>query len=103
MALSLKKQCERARAKLDAASDAFNTWAIVNGHGNVRRNELEKALADAPAGLTLLAADRATGEALIEAENAAVAEGVAWRGSFGMVQFYSAADARRFAAQRRRS
>jgi hypothetical protein len=102
MALSPKKQCERARAKWDIASTTFNDWAIANGYGNVVRSELEKALVDVPAGLTLLAADNAAREAWTEADSAAVAAGHAWRGSFGSVNFYSASDVRRFAAQRRR-
>lgn len=103
MAISIKKQCEHARAKWDTASAVFCDWAIANGYGNIRRNELEKALADVPVGLSLLAADRDTRQTLDDAESAAVAAGIAWRGSYGSVQFYSASDARRFAAQRRRS
>lgn len=102
MALSLKKQCARARAKWDIASAAFSNWAIANGYGNIRRNELEKALADVPIGLELLAADRDAHAVWDEAESAAVAAGVAWRGQFGAVNFYSASDNRRFAAQRRK-
>lgn len=103
MAASHRKQCEAARAKWDAASTAFCDWAIANGFGNVKRNELEKALADVPAGLALLAIDRTTRDAWEDAQNAAVAAGAAWRGSFGSVYFYSASDQRRFAAQRRRT
>lgn len=95
--------CDRARAKWDKASTAFCDWAITNGYGHIRRNELEAALEDVPAGLALLAADRDARNALDDAESAAVAASAAWRGTFGMVQFYSATDARRFAAQRRRS
>jgi hypothetical protein len=102
MALSLKKQCERARANWDATSTAFNNWAIANGFGNVRRNEMEKTLVDVPAGLTLLVADNAARAAWTEADNAAVAAGHAWRGTFGSVNFYSTSDMRRFAAQRRK-
>lgn len=102
MALSRKKQCERARSKWDKASAMFCDWAIANGYGNILRNELEKALADVPVGLALLAADKTARQELDTLENAAVAAGEAWRGTFGMVNFYSAADARRFAAQRRR-
>jgi hypothetical protein len=102
MALSLKKQCERARANWDVASSAFCDWAIANGYGNVRRNELAKALADVPEGLALLAADNTAREAWTEADNAAVAAGHAWRGTFGSVNFYSPTDMRRHSAQRRR-
>lgn len=103
MAVSIKKQCEQARVKWDKASAVFCDWAIANGYGNIRRNELEKALVGVPAGLSLLAADRNARAALDDAESAAVSAGVAWRGSYGSVRFYSASDARRFAAQRRRS
>lgn len=100
---SHRKLCEKARAKWDTASTAFCDWAIANGYGNIRRNELEKALAAEPEGLRLLAADNAAREAWTEADNAAVAAGHAWRGSFGSVQFYSPSDIRRHAAQRRRA
>lgn len=102
MPLSLKKQCERARARWDIASGAFCDWAIANGYGNIRRNELAAAISDVPAGVALLAADNDARSALDDVESAAVAGGVAWRGSYGSVNFYSASDARRFAAQRRR-
>jgi hypothetical protein len=103
MAASHRVQCERARAKWDKASTAFCDWAIANGYGHIRRNELEKTLAEVPTGLALFAADRDAHAALGEAENAAVAAGCAWRGTFGMVNFYSASESRRFAAQRRRT
>lgn len=100
---SHSKLCEKARAKWGAASTAFCDWAIANGYGNIRRNELEKALADVPEGLRLLAADNAARKVWDDAESAAVAAGHAWRGSFGSVQFYSPSDIRRHAAQRRRA
>lgn len=103
MALSLQKQCERARAKWDATSTVFNSWAIASGFGNVRRSEMAKVVADLPEGAALLAADNAARAALEDTERAAVAAACAWRGPFGSVSFYSAADQRRFAAQRRRS
>lgn len=102
MALSLKKQCERARARWDATSTAFNDWAIANDFGNIRRSEMEKVIASMPEGVALFVADNAAREAWTEADNVAVAAGHAWRGTFGSVNFYSSADIRRHSAQRRR-
>lgn len=103
MAVSIRKQCERSRAKWDAASKAFCDWAIANGYGNIRRNELETVLANVPQGLALLVADRETRKALDTTESEAVSAGHAWRNSHGSVYFYSPAEVRRFASQRRRA
>lgn len=100
MAVSHRKACERARAKWDAASSAFLTWAIANGFGMVRANELDAALAGNATGEKLLAADRAARKALDEAESAAVSAGHAWRGTFSMVHFYSPSEIRRFSRNR---
>lgn len=101
--MSHRTKVERARAKWDKASNVFCTWAIANGFGSVRRNEIAEAIAGHPEGVKLFAADNAARDALDEAENAAVAAGHAWRGTFGRMQFYSPGDIRRFAAQRRRA
>lgn len=100
-AASHRTQCERARAKWDMASAVFCDWAIANGYGNIRRNELAKELEKVPVGLKLLAADNTARAALDDAESAAVSAGHAWRGTFGMVSFYSPSDIRRFSKQRR--
>lgn len=93
--------CERARAKWDAASKVFCDWSIANGYGNILYNELEAALAKVPHGLELLAADNAARTELDAVEGAAVNAGHAWRGTFGMVRFYSPADIRKFSRQRK--
>ncbi|CCD94661.1 hypothetical protein BRAO375_3660055 [Bradyrhizobium sp. ORS 375] len=102
MGLSHRKICERARAKWDAASKTFCDWAIANGYGNVRRSDLESALANEPEGLRLLSADIQTSEALRQAESDAVSAGHAWRGTFGMVVWYSPSEVRRHTARRRK-
>ena len=94
-----RKACERARRKWDAASAAFNAWAIAKGYGHVRHNELAGAIKEAE-GLALLAADVATREDLDKAEGAAVAAGHAWRGTFSSVHFYTPAEIRRFSKNR---
>lgn len=98
-----RKKCERARAKWDKASSAFCTWAIANGFGHVLPRDMDAAIAGSPEGIKLLAADHTARDMLNDAENAAVAAGHAWRGTFGMLQFYSPSDVRRWAAQRRRA
>lgn len=102
MGLSHRKVCERARTKWDAASKAFCDWAIANGYGNVRRSDLATALANEPEGLRLLSADNQTSAALRQAEDDAVSAGHAWRGTFGMIVWYSPSEVRRFAASRRK-
>lgn len=101
--MSHRAKVERARAKWDKASSAFTRWAIDSGFGHVLPRDMDAAIADKPDGQKLLAADRKSRDALDEAENAAVAAGHAWRGTFGRVMFYSSADLRRWAAQRRRA
>lgn len=100
---SHRQRCDRARVKWDKASTAFCTWAIANGFGNIRRNELAAAIAGNAEGERLLAVDRDTRQALDDAESKAVSAGHAWRGTFGSVTFYSPTEARRFASQRRRA
>ncbi len=102
MGLSHRKLCEHAREKWDAASKALCDWAIANGYGNVRRSDLETALANEPEGLRLLSADTQTSAALRKAEDDAVSAGHAWRGTFGMIFWYSPSEVRRFAASQRK-
>lgn len=102
MAASHRQLCDRARIKWDKASKMFCDWAIANGFGNVRRNELAAVIRGNAEGETLLAADRDTRQALEDAESNAVAAGHAWRGTFGSVTFYSPSEIRRFSAQRLR-
>lgn len=97
--MSHRKQVETLRTRRDTASSVFCTWAIANGYGQVRNNELESAVVE-PEGQKLLAARNATQAALVGAEDAAVHAGHAWRGSYGMVNFYSPADMRKFSRQR---
>lgn len=95
---SHRKTLETLRAKRDAASSVFCTWAIANGYGQIRNNELASAIVE-PEGQKLLAVRDATQNALEGAETAAVHAGHAWRGTYGMIHFYTPAEIRKFSRQ----
>jgi hypothetical protein len=95
--VSLKVQAECAYRAHSVARGAFCEWCIANGYGNVRWNDLVKVVADVPEGAALLAVENDTKAALDAIESQAVQEHRAWRNERGHVEFYSAADQRRFA------
>lgn len=89
MAISHRKRVERARAQHDAASSTFTTWAIANGFGHVRHNDLEAAIAGHPEGVKLWALCRAAYVTKNATETDAVRDGAAWRDEQGRAQLYS--------------
>lgn len=101
--MSHRKRIERARAKRDAASSAFTTWAIENGFGHVRLIDMPPAIAGHPEGVKLWAAAGAARDALHAAEAAAVEAGAAWRDERGHVQLYSQEQMRRWKRHSRKT
>jgi hypothetical protein len=85
--MSARKTYERARKAKDKSSSEFTSWAIEHGYGRVRFNDLAAAIKE-PEGLSLLNASNRALVALRLAEQAAVSEGRAWRGTFGLLFWY---------------
>lgn len=94
---------ERSRARHDVARSKFTTWAIENGFGHVRNNDMPKALEGNAVGLDLLATERAAWNAKHDAENNAVSAGYAWRDTFGHAQLYTTQQLRGFKRSPRRT
>lgn len=80
MALSLKKQIERARDRYD---DSFSAVFKTDATGSKR---FQSALADAPEDVR--AKFHACRTALNDAEQAAIDDGKAYRGTFNMLTWY---------------
>jgi hypothetical protein len=79
-----KKKLASLKAKRDKAYNAIADLAFVGGFANLPFSECKKLV---PA--HLVETLEATNQALTKAECDAVHIGQAWRGSFGMISFYS--------------
>lgn len=72
-----------ARAKWDIHSSALTTWAIANGHGQVRWNDLLPiARREAP---VLVEAEEKASRNLASAEDAAITAWTHYRGTYGLL------------------
>lgn len=95
--------CKRAVERTDKAwrkaRSAVLDYAIAQGHGHTKYNELGGLFIALD---NLLALELATRTAHTQAESAAVQWGYAWRGgTFNSFEWYGRSDLQRFAAQRK--
>ena len=85
--VSVRKTYDQIRKAADKASSEFTSWVIDHGYGLVRFNDLAAAIKE-PEGLSLFDASNRALAALRLIEQAAVSEGHAWRGTFGLLFWY---------------